>query len=127
MRNSLSRPILGLQGTYRECESCCAFQAWCADPNSLNIVGDGLPTSLELFHAPQEIVPIQTLGYRFLDNHSSQNYTQSSDCVRMELVVEGVLQGMQHAAEGEAELRGPNDPIHFQMVKAQPPMLEKTE
>jgi hypothetical protein len=90
-------------------------------------MGGGVPTSFELFAAPQEIVPVQPLDYRLLDSHSSQNNTQSSDAGRMELVVESVLQGMQHPAEGEAELRGPNDPIHFQMIKAQPSTLEETD
>ena len=81
-------------------------------------MGDGVPTSFELFHAAQEIVPIQPLDYRLPDSHGSQNNAHSSDAARMEFVVEGVLQGMQHPPEDEAELRGANDSIQFQMVKA---------
>jgi hypothetical protein len=44
----------------------------------------------------------------------------------MEFMVESVLQGMQHTAKGESELRGPNNPIHFQMVEAQPTTLEQS-
>jgi hypothetical protein len=125
MRNSFSRPVLGLQDTHSEQESYRALRAWCADPNSLDVMRGGVPTSFEPFHAAQEIVPIQSLGHALLNNHSSQNNTQCSDGIRMELVVESVLQRIQHAAEGEAKLRGPNDPIDFQMVKAQPAAPEQ--
>src|ERR1700686_5053902 len=103
MRNSFSCPVLGFQDTRRERVSCCAFQAGRADPNSLNVMGDGVPTSFEVFHAPQEIVSIQSLAYGFLDSHSSQNNPHSSNAAWMEFVVESLLQGKQHPAEGKTE------------------------
>src|SRR5437588_12350448 len=86
IRDSFSCPVLGLQTTHGEPESYCAFHAWCAHPNSLNVMGDGLPTSLELFHAAQEIVPIESLDSRLLDNHRSLTNTHYSDGGRLELV-----------------------------------------
>jgi|SRR5215469_2184575 len=115
---SFSSPVFRLQNADRDRESHGTFQARGPDSDSSGVMGDRVPTRFKRFRAPQKIVPFEPFGDALFDSHGSEDNTYSSYADGMKFLVEGFLQGMQPAVENEAELRGSNYPVHFQVVKA---------
>lgn len=111
-------PVFRLQNADRDRESYGTFQARGPDRNSSGVMGDRVPTRFKRFRAPQKVVPCKPLGDALFDRHGSEDNTYSPYTEWMKFLVEGFLQGMKHAAENAAELRGSNYPVHFQVVKA---------
>src|SRR5438876_4347741 len=120
LRNMGPAPVLGHVPSSGQGEGKATRIAGSSKAYPLNVMGARPPPGLGVLQAPEEVIGLQPLPDALADHHSPQDHPQPTDTRGAEGVLECLLEGVKHPTEGEAELAGSCDAVHFQVVKTQP-------
>src|SRR6266513_5885907 len=120
LRNMGPAPVLGHVPSSGQGEGKATGTAGSPKAYPLNVMGARPPSGLGVPQAAEEVIGLQPFPDALADHHSPQDHPQPADTGGAEGVLECLLEGVKHPAEGEAELAGSCDAVYFQVVKTQP-------